>query len=141
MKFFDDHLLTKTKLRLAICNFARNLGVSKVIFNNKGRKVNGTYNGQTRVLYLNTKQTKISLLRTFFHELGHHTAVQNNQWPEYHLNLVDMMEIEEMFNIENNIDKIGEKLWYKHVDIKRWGRYKYSYPKASKNFFIKNYTN
>jgi hypothetical protein len=140
VKFFDVAFRAKSKLRLAICTFARNLGVNKVIFNNKGKTVNGTYNGRTKVLYLNTNQTKVSLLRTFFHELGHHIAVQNDQWLEYHLCLLQVIELETMFNIENNIDKIGEQLWYKHVDIKRWGRYKYCYPKSNKNFFIKNYT-
>ena len=141
MKFFNTSRLNKKQLRSAICQFALSLGVSKVVFNNNGKKVNGTYNGKTHVLYLNAKQTNISLLRTFFHELGHHVAVQQNKWKNYHLCLVKTIRIETMFYIENKIDQIGQKLWYKHVDIKQWGMYKYIYPKINKSYFLKTFTN
>jgi hypothetical protein len=140
VKFFNTPSFTKKQLRATICSFAYSLNVHKVIFNDKGKSVNGSYNGITKVLYLNMKQTKISLLRTFFHELGHHLAVQKNKWSSYHLNTAKMMNVETVFNIENKIDQMGEELWYKYVDIKKWGRYKYVYPKTNKNYFIKNFT-
>lgn len=139
MKFFSNKRLTKEQLRAEICKFAKEVGVSKTIFSNKGRYVNGSYNATNKVLYLDTKLTKSMLLCTFFHELGHHMAALKNKWKAYHFCLVPSMYADSIFNIENKIDQIGEKLWYKYVDTKHWGRYKYSYPKAQKNSIIKNF--
>jgi hypothetical protein len=138
MRVFNQKL-TKKQLRTAICKFAKQIGVRKVIFNDKGKYVNGTYNSETRVLYLDNKQTKSRMLCTFFHELGHHTAVAQNKWKKYHYCLVPLMTANEVFVIENKIDQIGKKLWHKHVDIKLWGMYKYGYPKSQKNSIIKNF--
>lgn len=139
MKFFSNKRLTKKQLRAEICKFAKEIGVNKTIFSNKARYVNGSYNATNKVLYLDTKLTKYVMLRTFFHELGHHTAALKNKWKNYHYCLVPSMYVETIFQIENKVDQIGETLWYKYVDIKRWGRYKYSYPKAQKNNIIKNF--
>ena len=49
------------------------------------------------------------------------------------------MTFNQVFRIENRIDQLGEKLWNKYVDIRQWGKYKYSYPKAQKNNIIKNF--
>jgi hypothetical protein len=38
------------------------------------------------------------------------------------------------FNIENQIDKIASSLWNKYVNTKKWGRYKFSYPKSDKKY-------
>ena len=51
------------------------------------------------------------------------------------------MNVNVVFDIENKIDRIGEKLWYKYVDIRQWGRYKFAYPKSQKNNIIKNFFN
>lgn len=138
MKIFTT-ALTKKQLRTKICEFAKKLGVNKVIFNNRATKVNGTYNAKNSNIYLDLKLTKTVLLRTFFHELGHHQAVKQNKWKNYHHCLVSTMYAHTIFHIENRIDQIGEKLWYKYVDLTRWGRYKYTYPISNKDYIIKNF--
>ena len=137
MKFFNTKTLTKKELRKSICAFAKEAGVNKVIFNASGRNVSGTYHSHQKYLYLNLKQTKQQMLRTFFHELGHHEAATNNKWVGFHFKF-KKMKIETIFNIENKIDQIGKKLWYKNVDLKQWGMYKYFYPKSSKNNYVNN---
>lgn len=129
------------QLRKLICKFAKDLGVNRVVFGNKGIRVKGTYNPETKNLFIDTKQTKVELLHTLFHELGHHNAVLKNKWKTYHHSLVDSMSVEKIFDIENKIDRIGKKLWHKYVDVKQWGMYNYSYPKSQKNTIIKNFIN
>ncbi len=136
-KLFNDKNITVIELRKLICKTAKRLGVNRVVFNKKGRKVRGTYNAFTKNLYIDSKQTKKEMLNTFFHELGHHKAVKANRWRKYHLCLVPSMNIETIFNIENKIDQIGRRLWNKYVNPKQWGRYKYVYPKSQKNNMIK----
>lgn len=139
MKIFNNNKLTKIQLRKLICKFAKDLGVNRVVFGNKGVTVKGTYNPKTKNLFIDTKQTKVELLHTLFHELGHHVAVLKNKWKNYHHCLVDYMTVERIFTIENKIDQIGKTLWHKYVDTKQWGRYNYSYPKSQKKNIIKNF--
>jgi hypothetical protein len=138
MKFFSCKRLTKKQLRSEICKFAKEAGVKKVIFNATGRKVSGTYHSRVKHLYISLNQTKQQMLRTFFHEMGHHEAVLNNMWTSFHFNLVSTIRVDVLFDIENNIDQIGKKLWNKNVDSKQWGMYKYFYPKRDKTTFMKN---
>ena len=139
MKFFKNNKNTKKQLRLLLCNFARRAGVARVVFNSNAKRVNGTYNSGTNILYISNKQTKKQMLITLFHELGHHWAVQKNKWKKYHFGSNKTISYSEAFDIENKIDQIGEKLWNNYVDIKQWGRYKYSYLKKEKSFIIKNF--
>lgn len=139
MKVFINNRLTRKELRSKIYKFAKECGVQIITFSNKGRKVKGTYNARTKSLYVDLKQTKTELLHTFFHELGHHFAVKNNKWKSYHYGVGYVMLQEKVFEIENKIDQIAEKLWYKHVDIKKWGRYKYTYLKSQKNNIINTF--
>ena len=132
-KVFNNLKLNKAQLRKVICELAKTLGVKKVAFNRKAKRVRGTYNCLTHIVYIDTKQTRRDILLTFFHELGHHYALKCNLWMEYHLCLIKTIEVEKMFEIENNIDKIGKSLWNKYVDHKQWGKYKYVYPKSQKN--------
>ena len=141
MKIFKTKRSTKKQLRQIICKFAKNIGVNRVVFSNKGVKVRGTYNAETNNIYIDLNQTKKQTLHTLFHELGHHSAVQKNKWKTYHFSLTRYMNVNVVFDIENKIDRIGEKLWYKYVDIKQWGRYKFAYPKSQKNNIIKNFFN
>jgi hypothetical protein len=141
VKTFDTYTITKKQLRKQICEFAKSLGVKRVVFSNKGIYVKGTYNAFNNIMYLDTNQTKLEMLHAFFHELGHHTAVLKHKWNEYHHCTVPSMRSSEIFKIENGIDKIGKALWNKHVNIKEWGKYKYSYPKAQKNNIINNFIN
>lgn len=137
MKFFNSRL-TKKQLRRNICVFAKKAGVKKVIFSATGKKVCGTYHAGRKHIYVNLNLTKQQMLRAFFHEMGHHTAVLKNKWKTYHFNLVSEMEAVKVFNIENQIDKIGNGLWFEHVNSKRWGRYKYFYPKQDLTYFLAN---
>jgi hypothetical protein len=139
-KIFHSFIVTKPELRKVICQLARKLGVKKVVFNKKAKKVRGTYNAFNNVMYIDSKQSKRNILLTFFHEMGHHKAVRQNKWRKYHLCLVPSMKIETMFNIENKIDQIGRKLWNKYVNPKQWGRYKYVYPKTQKRNLMKQMT-
>lgn len=136
MKFFNKKRTTKKELRALICKFAKQAGVNKVIFSATGKRVSGTYHSYTKHMFICLKGTKQNMLRTFFHELAHHVAACQNKWKKYHFNLVSVMRKTEIFKIENRIDRIGEKLWYKNVDLKHWGRYKYFYPKAYMNKFM-----
>lgn len=139
VKVFNSSKLTKAELRMCVCNIAKKVGVKKVVFSDKGIYVKGTYNPKTRILFIDTKQTKCEMLYTFFHELGHHFAVLKNKWKKYHFCLVKKMDVERIFYIENKIDQIGKTLWYKYVNTKQWGKYKYSYPKNQKNYIIKHF--
>lgn len=136
MKFFNKKRTTKKELRALICKFAKQSGVNKVIFSATATKVSGTYHSHSKTIYLSLKGTKQHMLRTFFHELAHHFAASKNKWRKFHFNLVSVMKKIDIFNIENRIDQMGETLWYKNVDLKQWGRYKYFYPKAYMNAFM-----
>ncbi len=140
-KFFLDSCIETKELRANIILLAKSLGVNRVVFSNKGVNVKGTYNPLNNNMYIDTKQNNVEILHTFFHELAHHVAVLRNRWKRYHFNLVPYMNVDEIFSVENKIDKLGKKLWHKYVDIKAWGRYKYSYPKSQKNFIIKSLYN
>jgi hypothetical protein len=139
MKIFSSKRILKSQLRALLCKTAKQLGVNRVIFSNKAKRVKGTYNAFTKNLYLDTRLSKKDMLNTFFHELGHHFAVKRNKWTSYHFCTVSAMRVEKIFDIENGIDKIGEKLWRKHVEIKQWGKYKYHYPKSQKQYIINNF--
>ena len=138
---FDDLKLNKAQLRKIICELAKKLGVKKVVFNRKAKRVRGTYNCFTRVVYIDNKQAKREILLTFFHELGHHYALKRNLWMKYHMCLVEKMAVEKMFEIENKVDRIGKTLWNKYVDHKQWGKYKYVYPKSQKRTIMNTIAN
>ena len=138
VKFFNKNRLTKTQLRKDICTFAKNVGVNRVIFNDTGKKVLGTYNATTRNVYINLKQTKQQMLMTFVHEISHHEAAKKNKWKQFHFGNNSLMKADAIFDIENKIDGFAKKIWQNHVDIKQWGAYKYFYPKANKKTFVTN---
>lgn len=130
--FFNTNRLTKKQLRNEICFFAKYVGVRKVIFNNKARRVYGTYNATTNTMFLSLKQTKKQMLNTMFHELGHFYSVLNKRWIKFHFNLYKTSNLDRMFCIENKIEKIGKDLWNKNVSKTHWGNYKYFYLKSKK---------
>ena len=132
MKIFNNSQLTIEQLRQLICKAAKKFGVNRVIFNSRGKYILGSYNAFNKNLYLDTKQTKPEMLNVFFHELGHHFAVKRNRWNKYHFNLVPTINVDQMFDIENKIDKSASSLWYKYVDTKKWGKYKYIYLKTKR---------
>lgn len=137
-KNFISNNITKKELRTAICKFAKVVGIKTITFNNKSKYVSGSYNASTKSLFLDNTLDKKQLLNVFFHELGHHEAIKQEMWISYHYTPLNCIDPNEAFYIENQIDQIGKKLWYKYVDIKQWGMYKYSYPKSQKKFLIKN---
>jgi hypothetical protein len=141
VKIFNTSQLTKPQLRQTICQSAKKLGVSKVIFNSSAKRVCGSYNAESGIMFLDARLTKKELLDTFFHELGHHVAVKQNKWSGYHYDLNPNITKEEIFKIENKIDQIGKQLWNKYVDIKQWGRYKYAYPIKHKRTLMKTFIN
>jgi len=133
MKLFCDNKLTKKELRKEICSLAKHLGVKRVTFNNKAKFVSGTFNAKNNVIFIYTELTKKDLLLTFFHELGHFTAVKDRKWLLYHSDAATpLISGTTKFNIENKIDKIAKKLWNKYVNTKTWGKYKYGYPRMRK---------
>lgn len=139
MKIFNNKNLTKKELRLLFCILAKEQGVSKVIFSKFGKDVGGSYSAHKKTIFIDTKETKVDSLRIMFHELAHHVATKRNLWKEYHFDLVNNLSWEEIFDIENGIDRLGEKLWNKYVDISQWGRYKYGYPKSRKKIIIETF--
>jgi Zn-dependent peptidase ImmA (M78 family) len=141
VKIFNTSRITKSQLRQVVCKSAKEMGVSKVIFNSTAKHVSGSYNAENNVMFLDTKLTKKELLDTFFHELGHHVAVKQNKWRGYHYDLNPNITKEEIFKTENKIDQIGNRLWNKYVNIKQWGRYKYAYPIKYKNILMKTFFN
>ena len=132
MKLFNTSRITKTQLRKLICKTAKEFGVKTVAFNRNAKYVRGTYNAFTKTLYLSLNQTKKDFLGAFFHELGHHFAVEANCFKAYHFNLIPAIDVEQMFEIENSIDKIAKTLWNKHVNVTSWGKYNFAYPKINK---------
>ena len=46
---------------------AKQAGVKKIAFNTQAKKVRGTYNAFTGVLFICLKQTKKDVLNAFFH--------------------------------------------------------------------------
>jgi Zn-dependent peptidase ImmA (M78 family) len=138
--FFDTNRLTKKELRLHICSFAKQVGVKKVIFNDKAKYVSGTFNPTNNIIFISLNQTKKQMLHTLFHELAHYYAVLNKKWTKYHFKLYKRPNPELYFLIENKIDKLAKSIWNENVDKKRWGNYKYFYLKSRKKE-LTNYFN
>lgn len=132
MKTFTDSKLAAKELRRLICLTAKSKGINRVVYNNRAKEVGGTYNASNKNIFLALSTDNKEMLTCFFHELGHHVAVQEGMWVAYHFSEECRETPEQQFEIENHIDKIAKKLWNELVDIKRWGRYKYSYPKTLK---------
>lgn len=137
MKKIFNRNLTHKQLRKLIIDVAKDFGVSRVCFNNRGIYVRGTYDCATKALYLDLKQDKKQLLNVFFHELGHHESVENNKWVNYHHTCLSKMSVNKIFYVENKIDGIAKKLWNKYVNANVWGKYKYIYSKAQKKNIVK----
>ena len=137
MKLFANRAINRKSLRKEICLMAKESGVRKVAFSNKGKHVTGTFNAVNDVIFIDMKQTRKEMLLTFFHELGHFTAVKKRKWLMYHYNpSTPLISATEKFNIENKIDKIAKQLWNKHVDITVWGKYRYGYPQVQKREIV-----
>jgi hypothetical protein len=139
MKLFKTDCVDKKEFRKFICKVAKDFGVNKVIFSDRGRYVSGTYNAFNKNMFLDLKMNKKQTLTTFFHELGHHIAVKKNLFKKYHFNLCPSINVEQAFVIENKIDKIAQGLWNKYVVIKTWGRYNYAYPKSQKTKIMNHF--
>lgn len=140
-KFFCNANVSTKELRALCTSFAKLQGIKRTVFNNRGKFVKGTYNCFNKVMYINTDQDNVDLMHAVFHELGHHEAIKHEKWLDYHFNSTLKLTNEEVFDIENGIDKIAEKLWSKHVDCKVWGRYKYAYPKSQRTQIINEFIN
>lgn len=141
MKSFCNNTVSKEKLRKIIVAFAKSKNVNRVYFNNTAKFIKGSYNATMQTMFLSNKESKQSMLCAFFHELSHHLAVKQKKWLNYHYHVKNSSTLQ-MFKVENGIDKIAKKLWNKHVDIKQWGKYKYTYPKTQKKSlmrWLKNY--
>lgn len=123
-------------MRKLIIVFAKKQSVKRVYFSSLAKFIKGSYNPIEKTVFLSNKETKQSMLFTFFHELSHHVAVKRKRWLKYHYNAPDNTTLQ-MFKAENGIDKIAKKLWNKYVDIKQWGKYKYVYPKSQKKTLMK----
>ncbi len=136
-KAFYSVRQSKQQLQDQMVVTAKQVGVKKVAFNTQAKKVRGTYNAFTGVLFVCLKQTKKDVLNTFFHELGHHYAVKSKKWNKYHFNLVSEMDVNKIFDIENGVDKIANKLWNKFVNTKQWGKYRFVYSQKQKNYIIR----
>jgi len=135
--FFDTSRLTKKQLRANICLFAKQVGVKKVIFNCAAKYISGSYNADSKVIFLSLNQSKKQMLNTLFHELGHHESVKNGKWIKYHFNLYKTKNPKTWFYIENKIEILGKRLWKQHVNKNKWGNYKYFYLKRNETRMTK----
>jgi hypothetical protein len=137
LKIFNTKKETKKELRQKICNLAYSLGVNSIRFSKKAKYIDGSYNWDEANIFVNGKMSKYYMLVTFFHELAHHVASSQNKWKKYHMNAsTPLISPSKKFDIENKIDKIAQKLWYKYVSTKEWGRYRYGYKKSEKKELI-----
>jgi hypothetical protein len=133
---------SKKELRKTICCFAKSYGVKRVVFNNRAKYINGSFNSTNCVIFISTTLCKKDTLSTFFHELGHFEAVKNGMWNEYHANVhTNAYTAEEKFYIEHGIDKIAMGLWNKYVNTKVWGKYTYTYKLKNKRYFVEWFNN
>jgi hypothetical protein len=126
---------TKKILKSQITKFAKLKHVSRVIYNKRAIYINGSYSPSTKVIYICDKLKKKPTLHTFFHELSHHVACQQKEWKAYHFDL-KIFSSDNVFLLENRIDKLASQLWSENVDQKIWGKYKYSYPIKNKKTLL-----
>lgn len=134
---FNTKYTTKKKLRETMCRLASDLGVKQMRFGHKSKQIDGSYNITKSCLYINGKLKKKRLILAFFHELSHHIASSQNKWLCYHKNAATpLLSPVKKFQIENKIDKLAQKLWFKYVNTKAWGFYKYGYPKIHKKYIV-----
>ena len=136
-KPFATNKISKKRLRRAICKLAYDLGVKHVRFTNKARYISGSYNASQSNIYVDGKMDKREILLAFFHELSHHVCYSQGKWHKYHDNAATpLLSATTKFKIENKIDRNAKRLWFKYVDIKEWGRYRYGYPLNQKKYIV-----
>ena len=133
MKLFVNAAIPKKQLRYLMHLIAVEYRVTQVSFNSQAKSLGGSYNFNKNSIFINNKQHKKAMLCVFFHELAHHVAVQQRRWMSYHEGTDSDIAPSKQFAIENKIDLIAKSLWLKYVDIKQWGKYQFSYPKARKS--------
>ena len=137
-KYFCRETVSKKRLRLLICKLSYSMNVNSVRFSRKAKYISGSYNADRANIFVDGKQKKREMLLTFFHELAHHVAYSKKKWVVYHENAATpRISAKAKFHIENKVDKIAKQLWYKYVDIKQWGRYRYGYPLSQKRYIVK----
>lgn len=136
-KIFETKKATKKQLRKLMCELAYSYGVNSLRFSKKAKYIDGSYNWHIANIFVNGKMSKYYMLLTFHHELAHHIASNQNKWKGYHMNAsTPLISASKKFDIENKIDKIAQKLWFKYVNINEWGRYKYGYKKSEKKELV-----
>lgn len=133
-KFFNRSSISKRQLRELIRSFAYDMEVNKVMFNKKAVNISGSYNYHKKTIFIDSKQNRKEILLTFFHELAHHVAsTKKKRWLKYHKNAATpSISASAKFLIENKIDRLAKKLWFEHVNVKAWGRYKFGYPRSNR---------
>lgn len=137
-RFFSNSYLTKKELRKSICEFAKARGVKRVCFNSRAKRVWGSYTAATKVIFLSNTATKTQMLKAFFHELGHHVTVESKRFLAYHNG--ETTPATRVFFIENRVDRTAKRLWNAYVNVNKWGKYSYNYPKSLKTYFIESFT-
>jgi hypothetical protein len=136
-KLFNNDKITKKELRKLICVLAFSRGVNKIRFSKRAKYISGSYNYDNANIFVDGKQPRKNMLMTFFHELAHHEASSKKKWLLYHQDASTPRVSPNMkFKIENKIDKLAQKLWFRYVDVKVWGRYKFGYLKSQKKYII-----
>jgi hypothetical protein len=145
-KIFNKKTATKKELRKLACKLGYTYGVKKLRFSHKSKHIDGSYNYESRNIYVNGRLLKKRFLIAFFHELAHHVAsVHQHKWLTYHNDAsTPLLSPRAKFLIENKIDRLAKKLWFKYVNIKQWGHYSYGYPKVQQKYiteWIKDYYN
>lgn len=138
-KTFCTQNVSKKALRHLMCDLAYSMSVNRLRFSHGAKYISGSYNADSKNIYVDGKMKKREMLLAFFHELAHHVAYfQKGKWIVYHENAATpKISAYAKFKIENKVDKLARQLWYKHVDIKQWGKYRYGYPISQKHYIVK----
>ena len=134
MKHFDRRLST-IELRKQLKELAILVGIKRIVYNKKAIYLDGSYCFYKKTMFLSLKQTKQKTLMTFFHELAHHVACTRGWWKTYHFN--EVTNSKKAFIVENQIDRLAQKLWRRYVNQKIWGKYKFAYTTYNKREQIK----
>lgn len=120
-----------------MCKLSKDLGVRCIRFSKKAKHISGSYDMDASTIFVSGKQNKKEMLYTFFHELAHHLIPKSKRSYLYHENAATpLISSQCKFKIENKVDQLARKLWFKYVDVKEWGRYKYGYLKTQKHKYI-----
>lgn len=122
--------MTKKELKTTIRQICTAVGVG-VRFCELKHGTDGLCDCEKQKITINSKNTKKGMLTATFHELGHIYCVRKGIYKEFHY--TDKKHTpNQVFRIENGVEKIAKKLWDTAGMRKKFGQYIYYYTKDRK---------